>query len=74
MSAFSDASPSERYKISGIALTRMTKARKNAPFDWAAFAAMREQIAKEKGAKPSRLKSLLMALHTRLGRVIEGME
>ncbi len=54
MSAFDRASPAQRYIISETAAKRFAEQNKNAPFDWKAFAAFREQVAQEMeaAAKP----------------------
>lgn len=68
MSAFNEASPVERFKISEIAIKRMMRRRWGVKrkFEWAAFVALREKIAQKRLRGPSKLQRITAKVYNKL--------
>lgn len=68
MSAYNKATPAERFKISEIAIHRLRRKTGKEDFDWSAFVAMRETVAREQGRKTPAWRRALARMCDRLIR------
>ncbi len=69
-SVYGDASPVERFKISEIAIKRMRKTQGAKGFEWAAFVALREQVAREMSRPPLHYR-VAAWMYGKLGKFLE---
>lgn len=67
MSKYNKATPSERFKISAIAIERMRKTKGN-EFDWSSFSVLREKVAREQSRKAPLWRRVLATICDKLIR------
>ena len=72
-SAYSSATPAERFKISAIAIERLRKRQGSGEFEWAAFATLREQVAQEQLRPLNKFQRLVVGFCDRLEQGIAAL-